>query len=124
MLSRAERAHTVIDEAGGTAPYRNVTAFETQAAHRIGAAFAAPKKDRRQTERDGDDRSPCIVLVAVPMQTQFGAHHVAVDQASVRIIIGESGLGSGLELILPGGLWTNASGKVGHGTPVSGSRGS
>src|SRR5262245_61652851 len=95
MLSRAERAHTMIDEAGGTAPYRNVTAFETQAAHRIRTAFAAPKKDRRQTERDGDDRSPCIVLIAVPMQTQFGPRHVAIDQASIGIIIGESGLGGG-----------------------------
>src|SRR5688572_2606095 len=44
MPSLLERSDTVIDEASGTAPYRNVTAFEAQAADRIGAAFPAPQE--------------------------------------------------------------------------------
>src|SRR5262245_18264899 len=39
MLPFVERSHTVIDEAGGTAPDYDVTALEAQAAHWIGPAF-------------------------------------------------------------------------------------
>ena len=70
MLPVLERSDTVIDEAGGTAPHRNVTAFEAQAAHRIGAAFAAPQEYGRQAERNGDDRSPGILLVTVLMEAR------------------------------------------------------
>ena len=42
MLPVLERSDAVIYEACGTAPYRDVTTFDDQATHRIGAAFAAP----------------------------------------------------------------------------------
>jgi hypothetical protein len=95
MLSVLERGHAVIDKACGTAPHRDVTAFEMQATHRIGTAFAAPQEYGRQAERDGDDRSPAILLVTVLMKTEFGTWDVAVDEASVGIVVREPGLGSG-----------------------------
>src|ERR1700674_2013309 len=95
MLPVLKRSDTVIDKACGTAPHRDVTAFEAQTAHGIGAAFAAPQKYGGQAKRDGDDRSPGIFLVTVLMETEFGARDVAVDQASVRIVVGEAGLSSG-----------------------------
>src|SRR5260370_18429754 len=39
--------------------------------------------------------TPGIFLITVLMEAEFGAHDVAVDQASVRIVVGEAGLGSG-----------------------------
>src|SRR5712692_8229401 len=51
MLPVLERRDAVIDEACGTAPHRDVTAFEVQAAHRIGAAFDAPQEYGGQAER-------------------------------------------------------------------------
>jgi hypothetical protein len=50
-----------------------MSAFQVQAAHRIGTTLAAPRECGRQAERDGDDRSPSILLVAVLMKTEFGA---------------------------------------------------
>src|SRR5439155_7487084 len=91
-----ERSDTVIDEASGTAPHRDVTAFEGQASYRIGAAFAAPQKYGRQAERNGDNRSPSILLVTVLMEAEFGASHIAIDQASVGFIMCKPGLGSGM----------------------------
>ena len=58
MLPVLKRRDTVIDKASGTAPHRDVTAFEAQTAHGIGAAFTAPQEYGRQAKRDGDDRSP------------------------------------------------------------------
>src|ERR1700688_2859039 len=95
MVPVLERRDSVIDEARGSAPYSDVTAFQAQAAHRVGPALAAPQEYGRQAQRDGDDRSPGILLVAVLMQTEFGAGEVAVDQASVGIVLSEPGLGSG-----------------------------
>jgi hypothetical protein len=43
MLPVLEGRDAAIDEACGTAPHHDVTAFETQAAHWIGAAFSAHK---------------------------------------------------------------------------------
>src|SRR5437667_920388 len=90
-----ERSDTVIDEASGTAPHRDVTAFEGQASYRIGAAFAAPQEYGRQAERNGDDRSPSILLVTVLMEAEFGASHIAIDQASIGIIVCKTHLGRG-----------------------------
>jgi hypothetical protein len=87
MLPIGERRDTVIDEACGTSPHHDVAAFETKAAHSIGATFAAPQEDSRQTERDGDDRRPSILLVTVLMETEFGASDIAVDQAGVGIVV-------------------------------------
>src|SRR5216684_7569316 len=95
MLPILKRSDSVIDEACGTAPHRDVTAFEPQPAHRIGAAFAAPQEYGRQAERDGDNRSPGILLVTVLMEAEFGARDVAVDQARVGIVVGKPGLGGG-----------------------------
>src|SRR5262245_28436658 len=97
MLSFFERSHTMINKAGGTTPHHSIAAFEEQAAHRIRTAFSTPKEDGRHTKRNGDDRGPGIVLVAIPMQTQFSALHIAIDQAGVGIIISESALGSGAD---------------------------
>jgi len=50
----------MIDEACGTTPHRNVTIFNTQPAHRIGAAFAAHKNTAgkpRETETMGAQAS-------------------------------------------------------------------
>jgi len=69
--------------------------FEVQAAHWIGPAFAAPQEYGRQADRDGDNRSPGILFVTVLMEAEFSACDVAVDQASVRIVVGEAGLGGG-----------------------------
>src|SRR5262245_26272606 len=90
MLPFVERSHTVIDEAGGTAPDYDVTALEAQAAHWIGPAFTAPQEYARQTERNGYDGRPRIVLIAVLMQAEFGAGNIPIDQASIGIIVGES----------------------------------
>jgi hypothetical protein len=49
----------------------------------------------RQAERNGDDRSPGILLVAVLMEAEFRASDVAIDQASVGIVVGEPRLGGG-----------------------------
>src|SRR5712691_8814514 len=94
VLPVLERRDAVINETCGTAPHRDVAAFEGQAAHRIGAAFAAPQEYGRQAERDGDDRGPGILFVTVLMEAEFGARDVAVDQASVGIVVGEPSLGS------------------------------
>src|SRR5690349_14647630 len=90
-----ERSDTVIDESRGTAPHRNVTAFEAQSAYRIGAAFAAPQEYGRKAERNGNDRSPSILLVTILMEAELGASDIAIDQASIGIILLEPGLGSG-----------------------------
>lgn len=50
MLPITERRYAVIDEACGTAPHHDISAFEAKAAHAIGATFAAPHKYSRQTE--------------------------------------------------------------------------
>lgn len=71
-LPVVERRHTVIDEAGGTSPHCDVTAFEAEVAHWIGTTFATPQEYSRQTERDRDDRRPSILLVTVLMETEFG----------------------------------------------------
>src|SRR5260370_12552544 len=39
--------------------------------------------------------TPGIFLITVLMEAEFGACDVAVDQASVRIVVGEAGLSSG-----------------------------
>src|SRR5260370_37826984 len=95
MLPVLKGRDTVIDQARGTAPHRDVTAFEAQTAHGIGAAFTAPQEYGGQAKRDGDDRSLGIFFVTGLMEAEFGARDVAVDQASVRIVVGEGGLGSG-----------------------------
>src|SRR5262245_57823328 len=95
MMPIVERTDTVINEASGTAPYHDVTAFEAHTAHRIRATFAAPQEYCRQAKRNRDDRSPGIILVAVLMKAQFGAGDIVIDQASVGIIVREPGLGSG-----------------------------
>jgi len=46
----AERSDAMIDEASGTAPHYDVTAFEAQAPEGIGATFAAPQEYGRQAE--------------------------------------------------------------------------
>src|SRR6266542_247368 len=96
MMPVLQKSDAVIDKARGTAPYRDVTAFEAQAAYRIRAAFTAPQEYSGQAERDGDDRSPGILFVTILVKAEFGACDVAVDQASVRIVVGKSGLGSGI----------------------------
>src|SRR5215475_5896127 len=89
MLPFLEWSQTVIDEAGGAAPDHDVTALEPQAANRIGAAFTAPQEYSRQTERNGYDRRPRILLIAVLMQAEFGAGNIAIDQTGIGIIAGE-----------------------------------
>ena len=79
-------------------------------------AFAAPEEYGRQAERDRDDQSPGIFLITILMQAEFGARHIAIDQARVGIIVREPGLGSG--------ACRNASGIAGQGTPDCGSTGS
>jgi hypothetical protein len=44
MLAVFERGDAVIDETRGTTPHGNVTAFEAQAADRMGAVLAAPQE--------------------------------------------------------------------------------
>src|SRR5258708_26963886 len=117
MLPILKGSDTVIDKARGTAPHRDVTVFEAQTAHGIGAAFTAPQEYGVQAKRDGDDRSPGIFLVTVLMEAEFGARDIAVDQASVRIVVGEAGLGSGARTAMS----TNAAGIPGQGAPVQGS---
>jgi hypothetical protein len=85
----------MVDEARGTAPHDDVAAFETQAAHPTRAARAAPQEHGGQAERDGDYRSPGIILVAILMEAEFGAGDVSVDQASVGIVGGEPRLSGG-----------------------------
>ena len=92
MLPVPERCDAVIDETCGTAPHGDITAFEAQAAHRIGAASSDPQENGRQAKRDGDDRGPSILLVTVLMEAEFSARDVAVDEAGVGIVAGESGL--------------------------------
>ena len=95
MFAGLERRHAVVDEAGGTAPNRDVAALQTEAAHGIGAALAAPQKHSGQAERDRDDGRPGILLVTILMQPEFGAGGIAVDQAGVGIVGGEPGIGGG-----------------------------
>src|SRR2546425_805026 len=52
MLPLLERSDAVINEASGTAPHHDITAFEREAAHRIGAAFTAPQEGSRQAKRN------------------------------------------------------------------------
>ena len=73
MLPILERSDAVIDEARGTAPHRRRRRFRAQAAHRIGAALAAPQEYGGQAQRDGDDRRPGILLVTVLMEAELGA---------------------------------------------------
>jgi hypothetical protein len=61
----------VIDEAHGTAPHHDVTAFKVQTTHWVRAAFATPQEYGRQAERGGDDGSPSILLVL--MEAELGA---------------------------------------------------
>src|SRR5262245_35269067 len=93
MLPGSKRSDAVIDEARGTAPHRDVTAFEAEATHGIGATFPAPEEYGGQAERNGNDWSPLIVLVAVLMKAELRAGYVTIDQARVRIVICEPGLG-------------------------------
>src|SRR5262245_33719637 len=95
MLAIVERTDTMINEASRTAPYHDVTAFEADTAHRTGGPLAAPQEYGRQAKRNRDDWSPGILLVPVPMKAEFGARDIAIDQASVGIIVRELGLGSG-----------------------------
>src|SRR5215471_2885966 len=92
MLPILEWGDTVIDEASGPTPHHGVTVFEVQAAHAIGATFAAPIEYGRQAERNRDDRSPSIILITVLVQAEFGAGAIPIDQARVGIIVGEPGL--------------------------------
>ena len=91
MLPILQRRDTVIDEARGTAPHRHVAAFQPQTAHRVSAPFAAPQEYRRQPQRDGNDRRPGVVLIAILMQSELRPGGVAVDQAGVGVVIGKSG---------------------------------
>ena len=50
MLPFSERSDTVIDEASGTAPHHDVTAFKLEAAYGIAAAFAAPQEYGREAQ--------------------------------------------------------------------------
>src|SRR5215471_18066970 len=95
MVSIAKRSDTVIDETCRPAPHHDVTALETHPPHRIGATFATPKEYARQPKRNGDNRSPGILLVAVLMKAEFGAGDIPIDEAGVGIIMRKPGLGSG-----------------------------
>ena len=95
MLPILERTDTVINESSGTAPHHDVTAFEAHTLYRIRATFATPEEYGRQAKRNRDDRSPGILLVAVLVKAQFGARAIAIDQASVGILVQEPGLRSG-----------------------------
>ncbi len=86
MLGFAQRRDTMIGETSGTAPHHDVTAFKIQTAHLVGTPVAAPKECVRHAKRDGNNRSPCIVFVAVLMKTEFASRNLAIDKASVRII--------------------------------------
>src|SRR5260370_23696166 len=89
MLHILKWSDTVIDKACGTAPHRDVTAFEAQTAHGIGAAFTAPQEYGGRAKRDRDDRSPTIFTVPVLIEGQFWARLAGVDQASVTIRVGQ-----------------------------------
>src|SRR5262245_43815289 len=115
MLTIAERSNAMIDEASGTAPNHDVPAFEAKAAHWIGATFAAPQKYGRHADRNGYDWSPGILLVAVLMKAEFSARDIAIDQASVGIIVLESSLG--------GGTCSDVEERAGHRRPRNSSVG-
>jgi hypothetical protein len=97
MLSLFEGSYAVIHKARGPAPHDNVAVFEMQPAHRVGAALASPQEHGRNSQRDGDNRSPRIFFIAILMKAKLGARDIAVDQASVCILAGEAGGGSGFQ---------------------------
>ena len=101
----------MIHEACWTTPNRNVTVFEGQAAHWIGPAFATPQEYGGQAERDGHDGSPGILLITILMEPEFGACVVAIDQASVGIVVDEARFG--------GGAHGEVQELIGHGGPGS-----
>src|SRR5215471_4826709 len=93
MLSLLERSDTMIDEPRRTAPHNHVAVFDREAAHRFGTALAAPQEHRGKAERNRNNRGPGIVLVAILMETEFGARDIAVDEAGVRIVLFETRFG-------------------------------
>src|SRR5215471_13832280 len=95
MISLRKRSHPVINKPCGAAPHDDISAFETQPKRAVGTPFPAPQKYGRQTERNGDNRGPGIILVAVLMQAEFGSSDITIDQAGVRIVLGKAGLRSG-----------------------------
>ena len=83
MVRGFDGRDAVVDKAGGAAPDSDVAAFETKAPDGVGAALAAPQKNGGDSERDGDDRRPLVLLVAVLMEAELGTGLVAVDQAGM-----------------------------------------
>src|SRR5688500_13544168 len=80
-----QRRDAVIEEASRSAPHRNVSALDQQPTKWIGALLPAPQEYGRDSQRDGDNRSPGILLVTVLVDAELGACDIAVDQASVGI---------------------------------------
>ena len=109
----------MINEPRGAAPHHHIAAFEAKPPHGVGTPLAAPQKHGGQSERNGDDGRPGVLLVAILMQAELGARDIAVDQASVGIVGGEPTLGGGAY-----GEIAEAAGIAGQGAPVSGSMGS
>ena len=95
MLAFFEWRNTVIHEPGGTAPHDDITIFQPETAHSVRAAFPSPEKYGGQAKRNGDDRSPGILLVAVLMKAEFGSCDIAIDQARIGIIVVEPRCGRG-----------------------------
>src|SRR5258708_35283188 len=66
MLPVLKGSDTVIDKACGTAPHRDVAAFEAQTAHGIGAAFTAPQEYGGQAQAKRDETRPGLLFVPNP----------------------------------------------------------
>src|ERR1035438_864193 len=95
MVPLLEGSDAVIHEACGTAPHHHVAALQPQTAYWTAAALPAPQEHGRQAQGYGNDGRPGVLLVAVLMEAEFGSREVAIDQAGVGIVSGETCLGGG-----------------------------
>ena len=84
MLSILERSDTVIDEARRPAPHHDVAMFDLKAPHWIGPPFAAPQEQGRQTQGNRNNRRPCVVLIAILVQTELGARDVTITATIMK----------------------------------------
>lgn len=109
MHSLFQWSDPVKNKSRGAAPHDHVAAFELDASYGIGAALAAPKEYGGWAQRHGYNRCPGIFLITVLMQTESRSSGVAVDQASIGIVLGESGFGSGAH--------GEIHERIGHGGP-------
>ena len=84
MISVGHRLNAMESEPRRPTPNGHVSALEPDATRFVAATLPSEKKNRWQTERDGDNGRIKASLISVLMKRKTRAWLIAIDEARVR----------------------------------------